>query len=1032
MLKNTLLYIENMQIPDLFSKKLQGFDMIIRVGLAAFLILAVGNFSAKAQESITVSGIVTDATDGQTLPGVNVVVKGTTTGVSTDGEGYYQLNVPSTQDTLVFSFVGYVSQEVPVQGRENLDIALASSIQELDDVVVVGYGTQKEREVTSAITTVKAEDFNAGAINDPTQLIEGKVPGLSVNRVGADPNQGSFLLLRGLSSIGANAEPLVVVDGIPGASLQSVDPNDIASINVLKDASASAIYGTRGAGGVILVTTKTGVAAAGKDGLQVDYNGYAATRIVADKIDVLSAEEFVERGGTDLGSSTDFFDEVIQPAPSQSHSLALSGNNGNTNYRISLNFRDEEGIAKETGFQTLNGRLNLTQFALNDNLKFTVDLSANTADRRFGFGEVFRYAALFNPTAPVTLPNDSTSQFGQFFQQSGSFDTFNPVAITEQSTNIGESQRITGSLNAEYDFSDILPGFILTGRYSLQRDDGFNGTYYGREGLFRGAGRNGLARKFSFSNEDELFEATANYVNNLQIGNNPFNLDLIAGYSFQEFTSINTTAEGGDFLTDAFSFNNLSAAQDFDNGLGSVDSFQGRNRLIAFFGRANLNYDQTYFLSGSLRREGSSRFGVNNKWGLFPGVSAGVQVTNLVDIPSFDQLKLRAGYGKTGQNAPFDLISQFTFGPTGSFLVNGEFIPSFGPQQNPNPDLKFEVKEEFNFGIDFALLESRLTGSVDYFITETKDLIFAATVPVPPNITNTQFLNLGNLKNEGIEVAAGYRVINTDDIVWQANATFSRSSKTELVSLSNDRFDFGNEQFFANAGSPGLNTTPLIRVREGDPIGNFFGPVFAGVDENGNYLFRNLDRQEGEPELIGTNALTDADNTVIGNGLPDFQIGFGSQVNVKNFDLSFFFKGVFGHELINTFRLFYENTAAISQNNVLSSTFDRENPVSEAAQFSSLYVEDASFLRLDNVNIGYNFSLPGNSPVRKFRIYASGQNLFTITNYSGVDPSPRPFDVGPADNGGFQTDFNTLAPGVDRRNNWFTARSFTLGVNLSF
>lgn len=967
--------------------------------------------SSAWSQSRTVTGKVTSADDGTGIPGVNVVEKGTNNGTVTDVDGNYEINV-SEGATLVFSFVGYAGQEVAVGTQNTIDANLMADVTSLDEVVVVGYGTQEKKELTSAVTSVKEADFNRGTVNSPIQLLQGKVAGLNITRPGGDPNAGFNVRLRGVSTFGANAEPLVVIDGVIGGSLSTVDPNDIASIDVLKDASAAAIYGSRGGSGVILVTTKSGKAGR----VTVEYNGSYAVENIANTIPVMTAEEYLQvPGARDLGGNTDWLDVVTRPGNATVHNLSLGGGTASTTYRASFNLRDANGIGLNSGFQQLNGRLNLTQRALNDRATFTVNLSSTSKEQEFGFPEAFNYAIIANPTMPVyDNTTDSPTAGGNYggYAERDIFDFFNPLSIAEQNVRDGKESDLLASLRGEYDFSDIIKGFRVALFYSNQRENDLRGSYNPKTAKFGGRNGLGFGSRGTYYNFNELFESTLNYDKNL--GN--ANLALLGGYSYQEFFNEGFDLSGGNFLTDAFSYNNIGAALDFNNGLGSVRSYANSNKLVAFFGRANLNVNENYFLSLSARYEGSSRFGANNKWGLFPAASAGVTLSNLIDMPAVNSLKLRVSYGKTGNQPNQSYISLQRFGRTGSFFYNGAYGPSYGPISNPNPDLAWETKEEIDFGADFALLDNRLTGTVDYYTRNTTDLILAVNVPVPPNLFGQTILNIGEVQNSGIELAMNYAVINSPSLNWTTGFNLSTFS-TEVLSLSSGDVEVGSEGvlFQANMGSPGQNDTRLVRVKEGEPLGQFWGPIKEGVQSDGTPQFKDLNGD-------GTFCDCDDDRTVIGNGMPEMTIGFNNSFTFGNFDLNVFLRGAFGHEMLNSYRGFYENTEVTTVGNYNIVNTKYYDPTITKAVYNSSHIEKADFIRLDNASLGYNFKV-GDGPVSRFRLFVSGQNLFTITGYTGIDPEVRFVDA--------QGD-NALAPGIERRSTYFTTRTFTFGVNLGF
>lgn len=980
-----------------------------------FLCFITGTVYAQSE----LSGVVKDAETDDPVSGATVLVQGTASGAYTDDAGRFTIQVPGDANTLIVSFFGYEQQEIAIDGQSEIEVSLTTSISTLDEVLVTGYGTQKAKEVTSAITSVDAKDFNGGQVNDAAQLIQGKVAGLVIARPGGNPNGTFNIRLRGLSTAAGNTEPLVVIDGVIGADLGSIDPNDVQSIDILKDGSAAAIYGTRGSNGVIIVTTKTGTAGSS----QINYNSFGTIEEVAQTVDVSPASEFrniiAEQGfDRDLGATTDWFDELTQTGLSQVHNLSLSGGTGQTTYRVSGNFRDIQGAAINTGFWQLNGRINLTQRALNDKLRITVNLAATTRAEEDINGEAFRQATIYNPTAPVRSDDPAFDIYDGFFQEV-LFNYFNPVAIAEQVIQEKEEQFTNFNFEGAY---DIIPGLTLLGRYSQNRESEIRRFYADKQSFFLGRDRNGLATIINEREQNELIESTLTYSGDA--GN--FYYTILGGYSYQEFVFDGNGAQGGDFLTDEFTFNNLSGALDFPNGRGVAGSFKNLNKLVAFFGRVNLNYKDTYFLNATVRREGSTLFGENNKYATFPAVSAGVNLASFLQVPWIDNLKFRASYGRTGALPTTVGISQLRLAPSGNFFLNGEYVPSFAPFSNANPDLKWETKDEIDFGFDFSFFNQRLNGSMDYYRRVTEDLIFGLPVPVPPNLVGITQVNVGELRNNGFEFAASYLAVNNNNFTWTPTVNFS-TFNTELVSLSNDDLEFGSETFIANLGSPGQNNTPLIRVAEGEPVGQIWGKVFEGVNEDGTWQFADLDGD-------GESRLDEDDETVIGNGLPDFTIGIANSFTFGNFDANFFLRGSFGHDLVNTFRAFYEVPNQANAYNVTTTEF-YDPQLDDSPLFNSIHVEDASFLKLDNATIGYTIPLGENSPFSRLRIYIAGQNLFVLTDYTGVDPEVRFQDETVVDQsvtflGGQETIANPLAPGIDRRNTYFRTRSYTFGINL--
>lgn len=967
------------------------------------LILGLFTFFAMAQ-SRTVSGTITDGSSGESLPGVTVSIKGTTTGAATDIDGKYSLSVASGQ-TLVISYVGYVSQEIAVGSRTVIDISLASDVTELEELVVVGYGSQQKKEITSSVVSLDEKDFNRGNINDASQLLQGKVPGLSVYNKGGDPNSDPVIRLRGISTVGSNAQPLVVVDGVIGASLNNVDPNDIGTINVLKDGSAAAIYGSRGSSGVILITTKKG--ARGK-GVSVSYNGYISAASVANNISVMTPGEYTAAGGNDLGSTTDWQDEVTRTGVSSVHNIALAGGSGNTTFRLSTNFRNIQGVLKNSEFDQINARANIDHYALNDRLNVKFNMSLTNRESNFSFNEALRYAALFNPTAPIR--NSS----GGFFQAI-LFDNFNPVAILEQNQNVGKRKNLNFNTQMSY---EIVDGLSITANLGKQFVNNLNGEFYPRESLFRGFNRGGLAKRFTSDSEFTLFESYATYDTDL----NNVKLSVTGGYSFQEDLYQDLYVEAGDFPSDQTGFNILESSGNLIDGsatgLNISSSQSPEERIIAMFGRLNLTFDDGIFFNASVRREGSTKLGADNQWGVFPAFGAGVDVNKYLDLGAFDALKFRVGYGVTGSLPSQSGLAQdlYTYSTAGGGTV------SFA--RAGNPDLKWEEKAETNLGFDFTA--SKFSGSIDIYSRDINDFLLEREVETSVFGTNRRWENAGKLNTKGLEVALNYAGITSGDFTWSPGVVFS-TYKTTLEEFEID------EDTRSELGAPGQNGTNMIRVAVGEEIGQIWGPVFTGVDDTGAPIFADLN---GDGNIVadqGSALAPDGDFQNLGSGIPDFEIGWSNSFTFKNWEVNAFFRGAFGHSLVNTFRAFYEpiDPGAINSYNRVKT--DLQEPDLQVAQFSSLYVEKADFLRLDNITVGYNFDTSNSSTFSNIRVYGNVQNAFTITGYQGIDPDPSLNDFGAVANGDvLPTTGDVLSPGIDRRNNYFTARTITFGINLGF
>lgn len=973
----------------------------------------------QAQE---VSGTVSDASGP--LPGASVLVKGTTNGTQTDFDGNYTLNNVDSDATLVFSYIGYKTIEIAVSGKTSINITLQEDAQALEEVVIVGYGSTTKKEITSAVTQVGEEEFNKGTINNPSELLQGKVAGLSIYNKGGNPNEDAVIRLRGISTVGSNSQPLIVIDGVIGASLNNIDPSDIANMTVLKDGSAAAIYGSRGSSGVIIVTTKSGKSGA----TEVSYNGSIASSSISRSVDRMTGDEFAAAGGTDLNSRTDWLDLVTRNAISNIHNVSISGGQEQTNFRLSTNFRDAQGILEKSGFNQFNSRFNATTSILNNKLKIDFNASYTKRESQFGFNEALRYAILYNPTAPV-LGADSPYPFnadpyGGYFETLGLFDSFNPVSIINQNTNNGSRNEFTYSANFKYTLTDDV---ILNAIYSEQASKYSNKEYYRTTSLFRGAAtsplRKGLARLSSGENTFKLFELYGDY--NLN-PTDKLDLKFTAGYSFQQENFNNYFLSAGDFPNDDLEYvDALEWSQDKINA-GQIDINSDRSpdqKIIAFFGRLNATFDDAIYFNASVRREGSTKLGENNKWGLFPALGLGVDLNKYLDLQNTDLFKVRLGYGVTG-SLPSDYgLANARFEPTADLLSTNQITDA-------NPDLKWEEKAETNLGIEYT--SGRLSTTLDLYTRKVSDFILERTVDVALFPTGSRVENGGDLSTKGFELAINYDIIKKDDLSYNSGLVLS-SYKTKL-----DSFDATTLR--GNLGAPGQNDTAVILVAPNEAIGEIWGPIWTGeiVDGSQTFVDVNGDGTVQADQLISNiidaddDGVRDGDLAKLGKGIPDFELGWSHAITYKNWDFNAFFRGAFGHSLVNNFRVFYEPRVG-SQGSYNFINTELANAEITNAKFSSLYVEKADFVKLDNVSVGYTFNMGESKYIKGLRLSLSGQNLFTITGYTGADPEPALTDRGSIDNGGFLgTNADPLTPGIDRRYNYFASRTVTFGVNVNF
>lgn len=957
----------------------------------------------------SVSGIVQDAQTGEPLVGVTVSLKGSKTATQTDASGRFQIQA-GIGETVIVSYIGYTSREITVSSA-SLSIALTADSSSLDEVVVVGYGSQKKSEITSAVASVKEKDFNQGGMRSPMDLVQGKVAGLNITRTqGSNPNSGSSIQLRGMASMKGGNEPLIVIDGIPGGSLDLIKQGDIESIDVLKDGSAAAIYGTRGNGGVILITTKKG-----KAGTSVfDYQTYGQMESVAKRPSMLSADQFrklVVEGQNkptlDLGHSTDLYNELINKNNfSQFHNFSASGGSEKSTYRASLNYQDAEGIAKQNGREQFGGRLSFTQTGLNDKLTFSTNIAANfsKADSLGGKTEYFEQAIQRNPTAPIYEADGS-------FYETQEYNNFNP--ISRLANRIDEANQQTFSGDARLKLQIIEP-LSISAFGSYVRDNWNTRKYRSIKDWDQRPNSNYLGTAYAYKGNDlresKTFEITADYKQKFA---DKHEVTGLLGYSYQYSTAERFSMSNSGFTTDAFLDWNMGAGTAVSNDKlprPELVSFKEDNKLISFFGRVNYTYDSRYFLTAILRREGSTRFGANNKWGSFPAVSAGWNITNEEFFTNKDvvnDLKLRVGYGVTGNQGFPNYRSLILLSTGGVYPQNGDYYQTYGPSSNPNPDLKWEQKAELNIGLDFGLLNNRITGSVDVYNRKTKDLLNEYTAQQPSFVKNLIWYNVGEVSNKGVELQLSAIAMQRDDFQWSVDFT-GNYQKNKLTKMSSERFK-SSWMAFGGLPAPG-NLGDAIRLEEGGEIGSFYGKRFAGFTDDGKWLFYKADGSTGRASEIN-----DDDLTYIGNGVPKFQASLSNRFAYKGFDLTVFFRGKFKYDILNTADMFFGNQKWLP-NNVFESAFDRNKDINDDPQYSDYYLENGSFLKLDNITFGYNFKMQ-NSYVRNLYVYASARNLATITSYKGLDPELQ------------DTGFDA---GIDSRSFYPRTRSWTVGLNVGF
>lgn len=981
--------------------------MKIKNTIRILLISAVFLVPFKLTAQHSVSGTVMDATNEEVLPGVNVLVKGTTIGAATDVDGKFSLEAPSSQDTLVFSFIGYQVFEVPIDGQSTIDVTLEPGTIAGQEVVVVGYGTQRQEEVTSSISKVTSEDFKKGNVKDPLQMLQGKVAGLNISNYSGDPNADVQISLRGQTTINGSTDPLIIVDGVPGGSLNSISPEDIESIDILKDGSAAAIYGTRGTNGVIQVTTKK--ATPGQ--VQLDYQGYTTLETIKKKIEVLSGDDFrgIADGShplsdvlsvNDYGFSTDWMDEITREPVSHVHNLTVSTGTENSNFVASGSYRDLQGLFIVSDRQEINGRLQYNQSLLDDVVDFSFNAKTSQRDWTPFDDYAYQQAVWRNPTDRVEDDDGN-------WQERNIREQYNPVGLLREKIDERESTFLT--LSGEVSVEPI-EGLEVSALVSSVSEEFIAGHAETKQHISTTVnGLNGIAWRSTSKSLDQNLVLTAEYDGQIGVDHR---FNVVGGYDYQDFEDEDFYAYNEDFPTDAFGFNNLGIGNALADGRADISSGKSYSKLIAFFGRVNYTLKDKYLLTASLRREGSTRFGVDNKWGLFPAVSAGWRISNepfAREIEFLSDLKLRIGYGITGTLPMQNNLSQTLLQFSDRALINGEFIQGVVPASNPNPNLRWEKKKEINIGLDIGVLNDRVNATLDLFSRKTEDLLFEFPVPVPPNLYPTTIANTGSIRNRGVEFSVNVIPVQTSDLSWNVNFNISHL-QNELLRINSGQFTTGQDYFDTGyTGAPIQNVTHRVEV--GQPLGNFWAWKVSGIDENGNWEF--VDRNSDD--IINEN-----DKFITGNGKPDVFTGLTTSVQYKNFDFSVTARGVFGHQILNFTRMHNETTAGRGGRNypktLLDQPFGNGTYIQDTPQIIDYFIEDGDFVKIDNITLGYSIPIQSQF-VRNSRIYFSGNNLFTFTGYKGVDP---------------EVNFGGLDPGNDNRSKFPTIRSFTLGVELGF
>ena len=981
------------------------------------MLLSLCMTAAFAQQG-AIKGKILDE-NGEPIIGANVVEKGTTNGTITDLDGNYTLTVNNLKNAVLqVSYIGYNTVETPVKGQKTLDVKMASSVVNLGEVVAIGYGTQTRKEITGSVANVSQENFNKGVNRDAADLLQGKVAGLQITSGSGDVTRDSQIRLRGTSTLQNDQGPMIVIDGVPGGDMSTVSPSDIESISVLKDASSAAIYGSRAAGGVILITTKRGSGAK----TTINYDGYLTVSGVANKPDMLNAQEWREINkqlGNDISvydkynADSDWFDALLRTGVSQNHSLSLSGGSSKSNYRASYTYLDRKGIARDNWMKRHSFRFQFQQRAINDRLRIGLTGAGTLTDSQGTFGDYF-IAAYNNPPVIPIYNEDGT----YFTGNDNAYNQGNMVKAQDENYKLKKNNYFYGQGDLQF---EIIQGLNVKANLYKSRFSSDNSNWEspdnalgGGSGNSLGDSSNGYARRSNFSWDRELMEWTANY-NRAFGAEEKHKLDALLGYSWESNAYQSQSSMATNFAIASMGANSIQTGNDLK--IGNVTSSKNEYKLISFFARAHYSFDERYMITATVRRDGSSKFGANHTWGWFPSVSAAWGLSQegfMKDIKWISDLKLRAGWGVTGnQDGLMPYKSLELYQAYGTYYDNGGSSTAFRITQNANPDLKWEETAMFNIGIDFSLFNGRLGGTIEYYDKKTSDMLYNYSVPTPTYVYDKIAANVGDMSNKGIEVMLNLDVIRNKKFSWNTSINLAHN-KNKITKLSNDLYST-DRVYVGDPWIRGASGVTSHIVEEGYPVGQFFMLKCEGIDSNGKFIMVDLN---------GDGQISDDDRTYCGSAQPDLTFGWNNTFSWNRWDASFFIRGSLGQKVLNNPRAAYGNNTYVAGANAMKGddlTLLREN-----SRVCSYYLEDGSYARLDNMSIGYTFDTKKIDWLDKARIYVAAQNLFVITGYSGLDPEVEVFRGEASDNNA------GLDPGIEPRNYMPKARSFTFGVNLTF
>lgn len=997
------------------------------LGSCLLLVLMAGQ--ALAQDK-TISGKILDE-KGTAIPGAGITDSKSKRGTLSDAEGNFSLNVPSSSRSLTISYIGYITQFINIETKSQFNIRLVPEISALNELVVVGYGTAKKKDLTGAVSSITAKDFNQGLVLTPMDQVQGKVPGLVVTSPDGDPNSNPIIRLRGQTSLLGTQAPLLVVDGIILDNyeiLSNIPPADIVSFDVLKDASASAIYGSRGANGVIIISTKRGKSGS----FQIDYTGSATLSKDAKYYDLLNTADFIKLAASNgfgvianqgpAGSSTDWQKAITQTGYTQSHYIGLSGGSGNFNYSGSATYQDQKGIVINTGRQVLGLRLSLEQKALNDKLDLQLNSFTSQTDHQNVDGNIFNWALYIPPVVPVYLSG--------VLNPINNYNYKNPVFVEQNEVRKSVDYLKQESLTINY---ELIKGLKVGGAGYINR---FNTQYNYYLPSIPGPNTTNQAFKYNGNTNSSKGEGHINYAG--EFGKHSVTATGVYEYNYFEDDRFLATAQA--FPLDATAENSLQSGV-FNLNV-PVTSYKEESKLISFLARGTYNYDSKYYVTASIRRDGSSKFGANNRWGYFPSASAAWRISKesfLKDVSWLDELKINAGYGQTGNSDPISDYNTLLLlsGQTHSYDATNSTNPypvGYSAAQNPNPDLKWERRIGENIGAEFSLFKGRLSGSISYFNDKTKDLLYNYGVQTPPNFVSSVLANVGSMTNKGFEFGFNSQIVSRKDISWNLGGQIT-IVRTRVTSLSGtwEGNQVSTDQIqLSGAGGPGLSGNPLTYLKVGYFPTVFYLPHFTGIDAQGNQLL----------DSAGVKSVGFSGNPTYNfiDPSPKFTYGINTSFRYKNWNLTANFNGNYGQKIYDNTRLDLANYPRFPGLNVLYETFT--NGLKDSPTTSDYWLEKASFLRLNNATISYN--VPGLKGIQGLRLFITGNNLFILTKYKGLDPEISPINNAGgsrASIGNNATNISGLGGGgsgsgfidnsFDNSGFYPRSRSYTFGVSIN-